>query len=76
MQTQKAEREKVNARSGRFEKRIGSTVYGVSVYFKDGCRETPEDKIFRIVANRGLHNAPNSAIIKELRTERLPGGSL
>lgn len=76
MQLQKAEREQINARSGRFEKRIGSTVYEVSIFYKDGCRETPEDKIFRIVANRELYLPPKSAIIKELQTERLPGGSL
>jgi hypothetical protein len=75
MQLKKAEREQIT-RSGRFEKRIGSTVYGVSVYFKDGCRETPEDKIFRIVSNSGLKNAPKSAIIEKLQTERLPGGSI
>jgi hypothetical protein len=75
MQLQKAEREQIT-RSGRFEKRIGSTVYEVSVYFKDGCRETPEEKIFRMVTNQGLKTAPKYAIMTELQTERLPGGSI
>jgi hypothetical protein len=75
MQLKNAEREQIT-RSGRFEKRIGSAVYEVNVYFKDGCRESLEDKIFRIVSKRGLENASKSAIVKELQTGRLPGGSL
>jgi hypothetical protein len=75
MQLQKAEREQIT-RSGRFEKRIGSAVYEVNVYFKDGCRESLEEKILRIISNSRLKNPPKYATIKELQTEWLPGGSL
>ena len=75
MQLKKAEREQIT-RSGRFEKRIGSAVYEVNVYFKDGCRESLEDKIFRIISNSGLKNVPDYAKIKTLQTGRLPGGSI
>ena len=49
MQTIKAEREKSNAQSSRFSQRIGSTVYSVSVYFKEGSKETLEDKMIRMM---------------------------
>ena len=49
MQTQKVEREKSNAQSSRFSQRIGSTVYSVSVHFKEGSKETLEDKMFRMM---------------------------
>ena len=49
MQTQKVEREKSNAQSSRFSQRIGSTIYSVSVYFKEGSKETLEEKMFRMM---------------------------
>ena len=49
MQTQKAERENINAQPGRFCKRIGSTVYTVNIHFKEGGKETLEDKLFRMM---------------------------
>jgi len=49
MQTQKAERERINAQSSRFSHRIGSTVYSAGIFFKDDCKETLEGKIFRMM---------------------------
>jgi hypothetical protein len=49
MQTQKAEREKINAPSSRFCQRIGSTVYSVNIFFKEDGKETLEDKMFRMM---------------------------
>jgi hypothetical protein len=49
MQLKNAEREKNNARSGRFEKQIGSTLYQVNVYFDTAGREPLEDKILRLI---------------------------
>ena len=45
MQTVKNEREKSNAQSSRFCRRIGSTVFTVNVHFKQDGRETLEDKM-------------------------------
>jgi hypothetical protein len=39
MLLEKIEREQNNARSGRFSKRIGSTLYEVNVYFDEAGRE-------------------------------------
>jgi hypothetical protein len=49
MQTQNAKREEINARSGRFTQRIGSTVYSVNICFNEGSKETLEDKMFRMM---------------------------
>ena len=49
MQTAKDMREKENAQSSRFCKRIGSTVYTVNVYSKEGGKESLEDKMFRMM---------------------------
>ena len=49
MQTQKAEREKINAQSSRFRQRIGSTVFTVSIHFKEGGKESLEEKMFRMM---------------------------
>jgi hypothetical protein len=49
MQLKKAEREKNNAQSSRFSKRIGSTVYEVNVRFDTAKAESLEDKILRLV---------------------------
>jgi hypothetical protein len=72
MQLTKAEREKNNARSGRFCKRIGPTLYEVNVYFDEAGRDSVEDKILRLVSNEALKGRPESAILKALQTERLP----
>jgi hypothetical protein len=59
MQTVKIEREQNNARSGRFSKRIGSTVYEVEVHFNQDAKETMNDKILRLVkdeAQNGRHD--------------------
>jgi len=47
MQTVKIDmREKDNAQSSRFCKRIGSTLYEVNVYFNEAAKESLDDKIF------------------------------
>ena len=37
--------------SGRFSKRVGSTVYRVNVHFSRTSKETANDKIFRLIRN-------------------------
>lgn len=37
--------------SGAFTKRIGSTIYRVSVHFSKTSRETMNDKILRLIKN-------------------------
>jgi len=49
MQTSKSPRENVNAQSGRFSQRIGSTVYTVNIYPKEGKSESLEDKVLRLI---------------------------
>jgi hypothetical protein len=49
MQTVKSPREKVNAQSGRFNKRIGSTDFEVAVFFSATNKETLNDKIARLI---------------------------
>jgi len=73
MQTiQKAEREKINAQSSRFCKRIGSTLYEVNVYFNEAAKESLDDKIFRLISNESLKSGKNHGKIGMLQTERLP----
>ena len=73
MQTiQKAEREKSNAQSSRFCKRIGSTLYEVNVYFNEAAKESLDDKIFRLISNDTLKNGEKYGNIEVLQTERLP----
>ena len=72
MQTVKIEREKINARSGRFSQRIGSTLYEVNVYFCEAGKESLEDKIVRLISNGGLKNGVKYSKIETLQTERLP----
>ena len=59
----------------RFNKRIGSSLYKVSVYFSQESKETLSDKILRLAKNE-LNQMPKCAIIKELQTERLHDGSV
>ena len=73
MQTiQKAEREKSNAQSSRFCKRIGSTLYEVNVYFNEAAKESLDDKIFRLISNDTLKKGEKYGNIEMLQTERLP----
>jgi hypothetical protein len=51
MQTSTIQRENINAQSGRFCQRIGSTVFTVHIYPKEGSPETLEDKILRLLKN-------------------------
>jgi hypothetical protein len=71
MQLQKAERQEINARSGRFEQRIGSTTYRVSIYWGTPNPEKAEDKILRLIKN-DLTTSPKCATISTLQTVRLP----
>ena len=49
MQTLKSSREKDNAQSSRFNKRIGSTDFEVAVFFSATNKETLNDKITRLI---------------------------
>ena len=49
MQTKITEREINHTWSGQFSKQIGSTVYTVNVYSKEGSTETLEDKVLRLI---------------------------
>ena len=51
MQNEKTERENNNAQTSRFNKRIGSVTYEVSVHFKTDAKETMEGKILRLIKN-------------------------
>jgi hypothetical protein len=76
MQLQNAEREKHNARSGRFTQQIGSTMYRVSVFIPTQETESLESKILRLVKNDLIFDS-ECGIITSLQTGRLPsGGSL
>ena len=76
MQTVKNRREEINAPSGRFSQRIGSTAYRVSVFFPGEENETLEAKILRLVKN-DLNFEPERGRMETLQTGRLPdGGSL
>jgi len=72
MQTSKSLRENINAQSGRFTKRIGSTLYEVNVYFCEAGKESLEDKIFRLAENDPLKNGVRYSNMETLQTERLP----
>ena len=63
MQTVENQRKKINARSGRFYQRIGSTLYSVNVHFKEESRETLEEKILRLI-KRDLEFGPNREFSK------------
>jgi hypothetical protein len=39
------------AKPTKFQKRIGTTVYAVSVYHSQSSKETIEDKIMRLIEN-------------------------
>jgi hypothetical protein len=71
MQLKNAEREEINARSGRFVKRIGSTVYEVCVRFDTAKGESLEDKMFRLMKS-DLKNGAKCGKIALPQAERLP----
>jgi hypothetical protein len=71
MQTVKAMREKKNAQSSRFCKRIGSTVFTVNVHFKEDSKESLEAKMFRIMKS-DLTNERNCDRIAMPQAEALP----
>jgi len=49
MRTGENKRDVINAQSGRFSQRIGSTVFSVNVHFKEESQETLEEKILRLI---------------------------
>ena len=63
-----------DADTSRFNKRIGSTLYKVNVYFSKDSSENINDKILRL-AKKELNFTPSCATIKGLQTERLSGRS-
>jgi hypothetical protein len=76
MQHVKAERKMNNAHTSRFNQRIGSTTYRVSVFFPAEETETLEAKIVRLIKN-DLNNQPDNVTMGLLQTGWLPdGGSL
>ena len=71
MQLKKAERENFNAQSSRFSQRIGSTVYMVNIHFKEGSKETLEDKMYRMMQS-DLNNGHFCGSIRMPQADRLP----
>ena len=57
MRTGENKRDVINAQSGRFSQRIGSTVFSVNVHFKEESQETLEEKILRLI-KRDLEFGP------------------
>jgi hypothetical protein len=45
----------VKSESAKMLKRLGSTVYEVSVYFSETSRETVGDKIVRLIRGEAAH---------------------
>ena len=58
------------ADTSRFSKRIGSSLYKVSVYFSEDSTETIDDKILRLAKNE-LNFAPPRVTIRGLQDGRL-----
>ena len=88
MQLEKAKREINNAQSGRFTQRIGSTVYTVNIFFKEGSSEKLEDKVLRLIKsdlefnsnrdenlNFSLKNVSNHGMMVMPQADWLPGRS-
>jgi hypothetical protein len=71
MQTSKSSRENFNAQSSRFCHRIGSTVYTVNIYFKEGSKETLEEKMYRMMQS-DLNNGRFCGSIKMPQADALP----
>ena len=61
-----------DAGTSRFSKRIGSSLYKVSVHFSQDSKETIDDKIFRLAKNE-LNFPHKCATIKRLQTGQLSG---
>ena len=53
----KAVKAQTSAGSPQFRKRIGSTVYTVSVHFSQTSNETLEDKIHRLIESEAMGTA-------------------
>ena len=79
MQTLKSSRQNSNAQSSRFCQRIGSTVFTVNIHFKEGGKESLEDKMYRMMQSdlqsnmqSALNNRQFCGIIKKPQAETLP----
>ena len=48
------------------QRRVGSTVYNIGIYFTPEAKETLEDKVRRLLKN-DLQIAPENAIMKPLQ---------
>ena len=59
---------------GSLQKKIGSTLYKVNVYFNDNNHETLEDKILRLIKN-DLNLTSKNATIGLPQAGWLPEGS-
>jgi len=46
-----------SAERAQFSKRIGSTIYVISVHFSDKSKETIEDKILRLIESEVRNSA-------------------
>ena len=57
IETNAAKQGEPHAEPGTFCKRIGSTVYTVTVYFSQSSKETAQDKLLRLIE----HEVRNSA---------------
>jgi hypothetical protein len=74
MQTKNPTYDENTTQSGRFTKRIGSTLYDVRVF---SCEEESEplmDKFIRLATNDALCKGSVYGNVEELRTGRLPEG--
>jgi len=75
MQTSTNRRENINARSGRFTHRIGSTVYDINVSFDTAKSESLEDKILRMMKcemKRELKNGANRGNVGMPQADKPP----
>ena len=56
-QSKIVKRESKNGQTAKFQKKIGSTNYVVSVRFSEKSKECMEDKLFRMIGNEVSPNA-------------------
>jgi len=52
-----------NADTSRFIHRIGSTIYSVGVYFKEGSKETLEEKMFRMIHAKRMNRKSGKYLV-------------
>ena len=52
-----------NDTSTTLTRRIGSTVFKVNIFTKEGGNETMEDKIMRLIQHEGLASPPDCGMI-------------